>query len=134
MQKKSFPKKLLIFILVILLLQVIASYFYWYWRIWWFDMLMHFAGGLWVGLSILWLYFLSGRIVMFPQNKTISPIVVGVVAVLCVAILWEVFEYLVQVLFPQGTPYDILDTLSDIFFGFLGGTAASFVFLKKRYM
>lgn len=61
MDKKSYPTSLFIFVLVILIFQVVAEHFYWYWRIWWFDMPMHFAGGLWVGLSVLWFVFLSGR-------------------------------------------------------------------------
>ena len=134
MNKKSFPTPLLIFILIILVFQVIANYFYWYWRIWWFDMPMHFAGGLWVGLSVLWFVFLSGKFKGNIQQNALSIFTVGVFSVLTIAILWEVFEYIVQILFPRGTPYDILDTTIDIFWGLTGGTIASFSFSRKRYL
>ncbi len=133
MDKKAYPTSLFLFILIILTFQVIAEHFYWYWRIWWFDMPMHFAGGLWIGLSVLWFVFVSGRFKKKIQHNTLSAFAVGIFSVLTIAILWEVFEYIVQILFPQGTPYDLLDTLSDIFWGFVGGTVASFSFSRKRY-
>ena len=132
MQTKPFPLSLLVFVSALLLFQIVALSFYWYWRIWWFDIPMHFAGGLWIGLSALWLYFLSGRFAGTTQKTAVSVFTVGMITVLCIALLWELFEYLVQVLFPQGTPYDVLDTLSDVLFGFLGGCTASFIFLKKK--
>ena len=97
-------------------------------------MSMHFAGGLWVGLSVLWFVFLSGRFKRnIPQNA-LSIFTVGVFSVLAVAIMWEVFEYIVQIVLPRGTPYDILDTMSDIFYGLTGGIVASFSFSRKRYL
>ncbi|MBI5817189.1 MAG: hypothetical protein HZB09_02060 [Candidatus Yonathbacteria bacterium] len=134
MSKRSYPTSLFIFILAILTLQYSATYFYWYWRIWWFDMPMHFAGGLWVGLSTLWLVFLSGRFKKTIPQNAISVFTVGVLFVFAIAIVWEIFEYAVQIFFPHGTPYDMLDTLSDIFWGLMGGVAASFSFLRKRYL
>lgn len=131
--KKPFPKPLLLFVFAIFVVQGLATYFYWYWRIWWFDMPMHFLGGLWVGLSMLWLFFLSGRFSNKGEQSTKTIFAVGILSVLTVAIVWEVFEYVVQLLFPSGTPYDILDTLSDIFWGITGGTIASFSFSRKRY-
>lgn len=134
MNTQRFPKPLLAFILVILAFQVVANYFYWYWRIWWFDMPMHFAGGLWVGLSALWFVFLSGRFKRNPQQNTLSVLIIGVFSVLAIAILWEIFEYGVQIVLPRGTPHDILDTTIDIFLGLVGGLVASFAFLRKGYL
>ena len=95
---------------------------------------MHFAGGLWVGLSVLWFVFLSGGFKRNIQQNALSIFTVGVFSVLTIAILWEVFEYIVQILFPRGTPYDILDTTIDIFWGLTGGAIASFSFSRKRYL
>lgn len=134
MGKKSFPTPLFLFILLILTFQLVANYFYWYWRIWWFDMPMHFAGGLWVGLSVLWFVFLSGRFKRNIQQNTLSIFAVGIFSVLTIAILWEIFEYIVYIIIPHATPYSISDTLGDITLGVLGGLTASFVFLKKGYV
>lgn len=131
MDKKSYPWPLFLFILIILIFQVIAEYFYWYWRIWWFDMPMHFAGGLWAGLSILWLVFLSGKFKRNIPQSARSIFTIGVCSVLVIAIVWEIFEYIVQIIFPHGVPYDIVDSLSDIFWGFMGGIVASFSFSRK---
>jgi len=131
---KQFPKSLLAFIFLILIFQAIAIIFYWYWRIWWFDMPMHFLGGLWVGLSVLWFVFLSKRLTVNIPQTAFSTFVTGVLLVFIVAIVWEIFEYVVQVFIPREIPYDILDTLSDIFWGLMGGVTASFSFSRKRYL
>lgn len=133
MNKQPFPKPLLVLILVILVLQIIATLFYWYWRISWFDMLMHFIGGFWVGLVALWVLFLSGKFALRVRPTTVSLFAVGILGTLTIAVLWEVFEYGVRLLIPQWAPYSVSDTLSDLLFGFLGGIVASFVFIKKRY-
>lgn len=133
MNKKSFPPSLVFFVLTILAFQIIALSFSWYWRIWWFDMPMHFAGGLWIGLSVLWIVFLSERFIhTLPQN-TLNTFFIGILSVCAVAIAWEIFEYIVYILFPHGSPYDIFDTMSDIFLGLMGGVIASLSFSWKRY-
>jgi len=95
---------------------------------------MHFLGGLWVGLSVLWFVFLSKRLTVNIPQTAFSTFVTGVLLVFIVAIVWEIFEYVVQVFIPREIPYDILDTLSDIFWGLMGGVTASFSFSRKRYL
>jgi hypothetical protein len=133
MQKKTFPTPLFLFILAIFIFQALATYFYWYWRIRWIDKPMHFMGGLWIGLSALWFYVLSGRFAPARPIRALQVVIVGTITVLLVAILWEIFEYFVYLEIPQVTPYSMSDTLSDIAFGVLGGLAASLVFLKRQY-
>jgi len=47
---------LYIFVLgiIIAFLHQSAVALYWYWSVPWFDIVMHFLGGLWVGTCALW--------------------------------------------------------------------------------
>lgn len=80
--------RLLIFILllagVIALLQDIALAEFLYWRWWWFDILMHFLGGVLVGAIGL----VASDVLKTPRFLTVLIALVGI------GIGWEIFEYL----------------------------------------
>ncbi len=113
MQSKKLSIFVAGFIFFILLVNYAAMKFHWYYSIAWFDMLMHFLGGLWLGFAFLWL---KGAGASYPK------ILLGVLAV---GILWEVFELLIHQQFLQ-EPFDLPDTFSDLFFDLLGGSVAFF--------
>ena len=98
---------------------------YWYYSIWWFDMPMHFWGGLCAGMLVLW--FLAQRALPKPSFSFFWKIILGV---LCIGLLWEIFEFLFNNVI-AGTPFDFLDTASDLLFDLLGG-AAVFLFLAGK--
>ena len=95
---------------------------YWYFSIWYFDMPMHFLGGFWVGLALIWL---------FPLEKIDFKFFIKIIlGVLWISILWEVFEVILNnntTLFPFNT----LDTFSDICFDLSGGATALLYFSKR---
>lgn len=132
MHTQRFPKPLLVFILAIFSVQIIATAFYWYWRIPWFDIPMHFLGGMWVGMSVLWFYLFSGKIKNVATQGKFRIFITVVISVFLVAFLWEVFEYVVFIMIPHGAPYNMPDTLGDILFGVFGGIAATLLFLKRK--
>ena len=119
-------KKLLIrltfLIFFILALNILAHQFYWYSSLWWFDMPMHFMGGLWLGLAWLWL--------LAPQDISFKSILKIILLVLFIGVLWEVFEVIVDKLISHNR-FNTLDTLSAIFFDLAGGTFAIFYYIKK---
>jgi len=89
----------------------------WYWSYWWMDIVMHFLGGLFVGLVVVWA-LCQVRENGFEIKNTTLVVLLGV---LIVSVGWEVFEYMTGVflseeLFP--------DTLYDLVFDVLGGAAA----------
>ena len=95
--------------------------FYWYYSIWWLDMLMHFLGGFWVGLFFVYVFY---------NKNTFSKQLLAVIfCVLLFGILWEFFEFFMNVIAHDS--FDILDTLSDIFFDLAGGFSAIFYCYKK---
>ena len=83
---------------------------------------MHFLGGLWVGLALIWLFW--GKEFDWMM---ILKIILGV---LLVGVLWEIFEVILNH-YTLKLPFNTLDTLSDIFFDLAGGTFAVFYFLKR---
>lgn len=110
-------------------LNEIALNFYLYWRIWWFDVLMHFLGGLWVGLTALWIYFLSGYIKNIKKDKVFI-FGISLFTVLVIGIGWEVFEYIIDAHIGMKQGY-WEDTFIDLFMDILGASLASVFFLKN---
>ena len=83
---------------------------------------MHFSSGFWVSLFFLY---------VFTAKETILPIVKVLTSVLVIGVLWEFYElYVYQHL--MGIPFDLFDTLSDIFFDLSGGLCAILYLWKKQ--
>src|SRR5688572_29626513 len=49
---------------LILILDLFALEYYLYWMLWWYDIMMHFLGGVIIGSGVLWFLdqFFSGKI------------------------------------------------------------------------
>lgn len=126
MNSRKFLIRLLSLIFIIFLLNYLASQFYWYTSIWYFDMIMHFLGGVWLGMAIIWLSF------KYNFNSSIdfnffTKIILGV---LFIGIFWEIFEIVLNNYTTQND-FNILDTLSDLFFDLAGGFFVILYFFKK---
>lgn len=118
---------LFVLIAVIAILHRVALELYLYWTLWWFDILMHFLGGLWVGLSVLWLVFLSGYIKRIPFGR-VQALVITIVSVFVVATSWEVFELWSGILTDDSY---FFDTSIDLGMGVLGAMSGYlYIFLK----
>lgn len=92
-----------------------------YWFFWWFDIMMHFWGGLLIGLGVHAL----ARYSWWPFRPT------WIVMILVLAVItgvWEVFEFGVG-LYNPATHF--MDTLQDVLIGFSGGLLSHF--LLKTY-
>lgn len=122
MDRTKFFKRLALLIFLIFLLNFLANKFYWYSSIWYFDVIMHFLGGFWVGLLALYLFF----------RRTVPPnyILMVLLCVFLAGASWEIFEYLMDKVISQN-PFNALDTAADMFFDLAGGTSALLYFLVK---
>jgi uncharacterized membrane protein YjdF len=114
-EKKNLFKYSASLIFVIFVLHFLATNFYWYYSMWYFDMFMHFLGGLWLGFVFLWFF---GK-----NNLNLSLIFKIIFGILIVGIGWEIFEFYF-VNYVAENSFDRLDTLSDIFFDLFGGLSA----------
>ena len=116
---------------VIAALHFSALQFYLYWRFWWFDILTHFLGGLWVAISFLWLFFQFGFTNIIKNHKNYN-LAVAFSASFLVGVMWEVFEYYFGIAVTDASNY-FTDTAMDISFDLAGGFAAYCIFLFKGY-
>lgn len=135
MNKQWFPKILLFFIIMIGVVNAVAEHSFLYWRWSWLDMLMHFLGGVWVGLAILWIYYLSGKFKNIPENrKCISYVYIlaGTVA-LVIGVFWEIFEFSLDLFVTFNEFNGFYDTASDILFALIGAIIAAKYFIDKGY-
>ena len=85
-----------------------------YWSIWWFDILMHFWGGILIGVGL----HVLGTFSLLRLKPTL-PLLILVLVV--VTFSWELFEWWVSLWQPENY---VIDTIIDVFLGFSGGLLA----------
>ncbi len=123
MEKKKLFIRIVLLISSIFIVNFLAGKFYWYSAIWYFDMIMHFFGGFWVGLAAIWFLFNKKSFYdPFHLLKIIS-------MVLLVGVAWEIFEFVFYNYVAENS-FDVLDTISDLFFDLVGGIMAILYYTK----
>ena len=129
-----FKQKPFIFSLPILLLLIIlhavGSYYSLYWVYSWFDFVVHFVAGLWVGLLILWLASILGQINSLKEYKAKS-FLIAVISAVLIGVIWEILENVTQVTSINASNYS-LNTALDIAFDGLGGILAYLYFIRRK--
>ena len=73
-------------------LNAISYKLYLFWTVIWFDMVMHFLGGLFVSL-----FFFAVLSLLKSQLSYIEKLVLGVVFTVLVGLVWEYYELIIQV-------------------------------------
>jgi len=122
--------KLLSFVLFVLaILHFLGVKFYLDWVYSWYDMVLHFLGGVAVGLFAIWVFeHISG----YNLWTNIRILIWGLVMVLTVGVLWEIFEIYVGFTdFGDGMQY-VTDTISDLVLDSVGGILGLIYGLKTR--
>ena len=116
--------------LTIAALYQIAAYFSLFWAVTWFDIPMHFLGGVWVTFLFIWFF---SHFDFFTSKKEhplfLASWVFFVVTV--IGISWEVFEYLTGITFVLGKNYwsdTILDLVMDLI-----GAGVAFSYASSRF-
>lgn len=130
MLEQKFFIEQFILIIVIAFLNYLAIQFHLYWTFAWFDILMHFLGGVWVAFLSLWFFFFSGFTnfkIGALKNMTIFSILL--LSVIIVGILWEVFEIHSGVLFFEKNY--AWDTSLDLLMDTIGGVSV-FIYAKQK--
>ena len=111
--------------IVIVVVNFIATMLHWYYFIWWFDMPMHFLGGVFTALigMTFGFRFIARTYHRDPHHALFSVILL----VLVVGVGWELYEVLMQSI--SGTKFvTAVDSVSDIFFDLAGGLATLVLF------
>lgn len=130
-----------LFILVILL-NALAFQFNWYWRLWWFDLLMHFLGGLTVAFTVFYItqtayknYF--SRLVKHKADL----FSLAIISAFLVGGAWELFEFgldqyqtsIVALKSIATLQIGLTDSFFDLLFDLIGASVAALIFSKKYY-
>lgn len=100
---------------------------YLYWTVWWIDMVVHFLGGLTVGLAFMWLCSYNNNFKNWSPKKLLFFALLGTIAV---GIIWEIYElYFGLTSLSDGIAY-FTDTGSDLIMDFIGGIL-SFLYVNR---
>ncbi|MEK7555946.1 MAG: hypothetical protein AAB523_01510 [Patescibacteria group bacterium] len=132
MTKKKLFISLSLLLYIVAALQTLALYFFWYWSYWWYDIMMHFLAGLWVGGMVLWAYFFSESMKVFhPVRRSHAYFMVLGITFL-IGLSWELFEFSLDtfIIFQQN---DLVDTMSDLGMDIVGAQAAAFYVTRARW-
>lgn len=117
---------IVLFILVALLgaLQQLAFAYYLYWTLPWFDIVMHFLGGIVVGGAYVWVvtYEMPER---FKKLRTFFSVFCFA---LVVGVAWELFEYLIGIDREYTTAVWRTDTFIDLVMDVSGAALSYIVF------
>jgi len=132
-KKRSFEIFLTVIIGAIFVSQVIAFSFFLYWEFWWFDIIMHFIGGIFIGLLSLYIYYYSDYIEPKHFSFLVSLFIVFG-AVSFIGVLWELFEFAsdqfaISIGKRVALQQEFRDTLGDLFFDIVGGIFAAFIYI-----
>lgn len=130
MFRKPLFKEFTALSVILVVFHLLAIYFDLYWVVGEFDSLMHFLGGAWFVLGILWLYFFSGF--FKPLNRQIRQyFLISMLGLVFISVVWEIYELAAGVAFVSWQEYPF-DTTLDFIMDFLGGIAACFYAYMKE--
>lgn len=125
-------KILLVSLILSLLLWLMnkAAYAYslfWIW--WWYDIPMHFLGGMVIGSFSLWFF---GRLQEnSPYFSRISLNLLVALSVLVIGSAWEIYEYTYQLTFNGMISYPV-DTIKDFILDFAGAAAVLYWYIRQK--
>ncbi len=105
----------------VFLLHIILFSFGVYQRLPWFDIPMHFLGGLAISYSSVLFFRYFKEKGFFSINRTFLFVLIIVSTVSFVAVLWEFFEFFLHLFVSVSFQPSVADTMKDLFIGMLGG-------------
>lgn len=113
-------------------LHLLAIQFYLYWVFAWFDILMHFLGGLFLGFFTYG--FFTRRFNWFEKLPAITIFAIVTSLVIVLGFTWEVFEFYLGSELDISLQPSLNDTIADLFFDTTGALVAvliSYLHVKK---
>jgi len=101
-----------------------------YWLIDWFDIPMHFLGGLLMGFIALFIFFTSEKI-HFPSDNRVVIFCITLGFVLIVGLVWELWEIFAGL---TNIINDLGDTIFDLIMDTAGAIVAYLLTIKKIWI
>ena len=116
-RKEIFKRAFWIFV-VVGVLNFFADKLYLHWSAGWFDIVLHFLGGLCVAMFALWLISAKFELKNWSSRK-IS--MVAVFGALLIGVLWEIYELYFGITFLSDGARYFADTAKDLTMDLVGG-------------
>lgn len=113
-------KEIVVLSIVVAVLYLLGLKFFLFWTTDWFDILMHFLGGLLIGLIGLFIFYTSS-LVPIPKNHTLTIKLLTLGFVLAVGLAWELWEVFVGF---TNVLEDQVDTIVDLIMDMVGALFA----------
>lgn len=114
---------LLILAGAVFILNEVAVENFLYWRFWWYDIMMHFLGGVVIGGIAIWM------LLRFRPDSSRRVVVVNVLtSILLVGIGWEIFEYIIDPTYAEQANI-VFDTGLDLVMDTIGAFVATSLIL-----
>jgi glycopeptide antibiotics resistance protein len=115
-----------VLMLAVVILHWVASFEGFYWSVGWYDIMMHFLGGLWTLFFALWAVHTeyATKLVKYVSIKNL------ILFVLVVGLLWEAHEIILRFADPSHPDY-MFDTIMDLIMDTLGGILGIFIYRKS---
>jgi hypothetical protein len=105
----------------------LGQVFKWNWSVWWFDIVMHFFGGVFATL----VFYAFSRTVFLKKYFLMYPVGKILVLVFLAGIGWELWEAMMGWTFRMIEPYPI-DTIMDLIMDMLGAIATIRIVKKNN--
>jgi len=128
--QKPLLKEIAVLSIIIAVFHYLCLVLFLYWTVWWSDIVMHFLGGLIIGLISIFIFYTSGLINLKKENTLIVFITtIGFVLIVGMSWeLWEIFAGLTSILKDQ------TDTIIDLIMDIVGALASIFYFKNKTWI
>ena len=139
MNKKSLIVTILSLAIFVFIVDLYANINFLYFKFWWLDNVMHTTGGLFVGLTSLYIYYYSGLFnAKYKENDLI--ISLSITSAIIIGLFWELFEVGLETFIKNRYGIEIFlalsieDTIYDILFDITGSIIAIvlFIYLWKK--
>ena len=130
-------KAIILLFVAIFSLNALGIGFDFYEMFWWYDVLLHFSGGVLIALVVInWPKF--DKQFFTKKQKIIFILMVVLIIGLACEIMEQIIQGLLYISYYEGMILKQLnagitpDSFSDLMMDFIGGFVASFFFLKKK--
>ncbi|MFZ6015112.1 MAG: hypothetical protein ACOYUZ_02025 [Patescibacteria group bacterium] len=120
--------KALIAPVLLFVFHIIAIHLGFYAVFHWFDIPMHFAGGLLIGISAAYLVIQAEKRFLIQIHSLLVRILFIVMGVALIAMLWEISEFMFDLFLHTELQSSIPDTMFDMILGLLGGFISAFFY------
>lgn len=122
-------------IAIIAILYVVGFVFRWNYSVWWYDLLLHFLGGMWVAIAANKFLRISTSLT-FTRSNLVRPLLI-IALVALIGVTWEIYEFTIdEIFFEERALWRAqdgnTDTMTDLMIDLLGGVVVTGYYWSYR--